>query len=221
MRKIILALLLIPALQSSAQKTNRHSPIVQKGFFITFNHHSILEPEEGGVGLGLGYRLNKHIEIWTEFNYLYRGFFLDPEIKENMRGFRNITTFKYCYSIKHGFYVGLDLRIKKYSFNDKNTFYNTSLNDTLVNFNYQSANTLIGAGLFWGKRFKLSGNGKFELEGNVGIGVKQRYIQRRKVPAGYELRIYYPYDRISPIPDNDVEQALPYFPAIVRFIYHL
>ena len=79
---------------------------------------------------------------------------------------------------------------------------------------------LIGGGVFWGKRFKLTANGKFEMEGNIGIGVKQRMINRKNVPAGY-IKMYERLPDAPPMPDTDAEIAAPYFPAIVRFIYHL
>jgi len=221
MKKIFFIFFFLIPIASIAQKKNRHTPVLQKGWYLSFNPHSILEPEQGAVGLGVGYRLSDHIEVWTEINYLYRGFFQDPGNFVNLHGIRSITGFKYYYSNKHGFFVGVEFRIKNYSFDDKNTFVNLLTHDTITNYAYQPSHTLIGGGVFWGKRFKLTANGKFEMEGNIGLGVKQRIINRKNVPAGYSKIEYYYKDRISPIPDNDVEQTLPYFPAIVRFIYHL
>jgi hypothetical protein len=221
MKKIFLAFFLLISITGSAQKkSNRHTPVLQKGWYLSFNPHSLLEAEQGAVGLGVGYRVSNRIELWTELNYLYKGFFQDPEYFNNLNGFRSITSFKYYYNNKHGFFIGAEFRIKKYSFDDKNTFINSHTNDTLTNFSYKAGHTLIGGGVFWGKRFKLTANGKFELEGNIGVGVKQRIIDRKNVPAGYVVREYFYKDRISPIPDTDVEQTLPYFPAIVRFVYH-
>jgi hypothetical protein len=117
--------------------------------------------------------------------------------------------------------VGAEFRVKHYSFTDESTFINKQSNDTLSGFQYTVAHTLTGGGIFWGKRFKLTGNGKFEMEGNIGVGVKQRMIRKKNIPAGYAQLEFYPLDRINPIPDNNIEQTLPYFPAIVRFIYHL
>ncbi len=221
MKKTVLLFFLIPAIDGVAQKAYRHSPVLQKGWYLSFNPHSILEPEQGAVGLGIGNRISKKVEVWTELNYLYKGFAYEGGRFINLKGIRSITSLKYYYSNKHGFFVGAEFRIKNYSFGDNNTFINKQTNDTLTSFRYTAVHTLIGGGIFWGKRFKLTANGKFELEGNLGIGVKQRIIARKNVPAGYSLIEYFAKDRISPVPDNDVEQTLPYFPAIVRFIYHL
>ena len=221
MKIIFLSFFLFISITSIAQKKNRHTPILQKGWYLTFNPHSLLEPEQGAVGLGIGYRLSNHIEIWTEMNYLYKGFFQDGiDYFKNLHGVRSITSFKYYYSNKHGFFVGAEFRLKNYSFDDRTDFINLQTNNRLNNYEYKASHTLIGGGVFWGKRFKLTANGKFEMEGNIGIGVKQRIINRKNVPAGYSKINYLQRDRISPIPDRDEEQTLPYFPAIVRFIYH-
>lgn len=221
MKKILTVFFLLVSFGTLAQKTYRHSPVLQKGWYISFNPHSFLEPEQGAVGLGIGYRVSKRIELWTELNYLYRGFVWDGNSSRPLKGIRSITSLKYYYNNKHGFFVGAEFRIKNYSFTDKNTFINKQTSDTLSGFQYKAAHTLIGGGVFWGKRFKLTANGKFELEGNLGIGVKQRIIKRKGVPPGYALDEYIYVHRMNPVPDNDVEQTLPYFPAIVRFIYHL
>jgi Protein of unknown function (DUF3575) len=203
-----------------AQKKSRHTPIIQKGWYLSFNPHSLFELQQGAVGLGIGYRINNRIELWTELNYLYKGFAQNPGYFDDLKGFRSIVSFKYYYYNKHGMFAGAEFRIKNYSFDDKNTFVNTQLNDTLTNFRYRATNTLVGGAVFWGKRFKLTANGKFELEGNVGIGVKQRRINRKNLPSGYS-KIENFNKVFSLVPDTDVEDAYPYFPAIFRFIYHL
>jgi hypothetical protein len=221
MKNLLILFCLISYQNTFAQKPYRHSPVYQQGWYLSFNPHSVLEPRQGAVGLGLGYRISKQFELWEEINYLYRGFFNDPGEGKNMSGLRSITSLKYFYNNKHGFFVGAEFRYKHYAFDDSNTFINRQINDTLSNIPYKASHTLLGGGVFWGKRFKLTANGKFELEGNIGLGVKQRFIKRKNVPAGYE-KIQFP-DRVAffLLDDFDEEQALPYMPAIVRFIYHL
>ena len=204
MKRIFLIPFLFISIKVTAQKkVSRHTPVITKGLYLSFNPHSIFEPEQGAVGLGVGYRISKRIEVWTELNYLYKGFFQNPGYFDNLKGFRSITSFKYYYYNKHGMFVGAEFRLKNYSFDDKNTFINMQTNDTLTNFQYKAIHTLAGGAIFWGKRFKLTGNGKFELEGNVGIGVKQRTIKRENVPSGYfkiefperrGISLYYDYD---------------------------
>ncbi len=221
MKKIFLISLLLFSIKAIAQrKLSRHTPVIQKGLYLSFNPNSIFEPEIGAVGLGIGYRVSNRVELWTELNYLYKGIFQDPGYLDNLQGIRIITNFKYYYYNKHGMFAGADLRIKNYSFNDKNTFINKQTNDTLTNFGYRASNTIIGAALFWGKRFKLTANGKFEMEGNVGIGVKQRRISWKNIPDGYLKQELFE-GGFSVLPDRDKEGAYPYLPATVRFIYHL
>jgi hypothetical protein len=222
MRKALLFLFLTITVSAMAQRKNRHTPILQKELYLSFNPHALLEPHQGAAGLGMGYRLNKRIEFFTEISYLYRG--IDGKSANdfnNLKGFRGIVSGKYFYQNKYGFFVGADIRIKQYSFNGKNTFVNSQLRDTLNNYQYKPQHTLIGIAAFWGKCFKITANGKFELEGNIGIGVKRRFINRKNVPTGYLKLEYLDQRRISPIPDDDIEQDLPYFPATFRFIYHL
>jgi hypothetical protein len=221
MKKIFLIFFLFISITAIAQKTNRHTPVIQKGWYLSFNPHSIFELEQGAVGLGIGNRLSRKFEIWTELNYLYKGLFYQGDDFKNLKGIRSITSFKYYYDNKHGFFVGADFRIKNYSFDDKNIFINLQTRDTLTNYPYRLGHTLIGGGVFWGKRFKLSANGKFEMEGNIGIGVKQRLINRKNVPAGYTIIQYNSKRGFNPFFDKDEGLAQPYFPATFRFIYHL
>lgn len=219
MKQLLIAFFLITSFNLDAQKTNKHTPVLQRGFYLSFNPHSLLEPEQGAVGLGVGYRFNKRIEVWTEFNYLFRGLYHPDDEFKNLHGFRSITSFKYFYDNKHGFFVGAEFRIKKYSFNDKSNFENLQAGDSLLNFKYKPSHTLIGGAVFWGKRFKLGANGKFEMEGNIGIGVKERTIDQKNVPAGY-TQIKYRAPDTFPDFFKGVESTIPYLPAIVRFIYH-
>jgi hypothetical protein len=219
MRKVLTLILMFISAGTVAQKTYRHSPVIQKGFYLTFNPHSILEPEQGAVGLGIGNRISRKFEVWTEFNYLYKGVFYDGRDFTNLKGIRNITQVRYYYSTKHGFFVAAEFRLKYYSYDDKNSFVNKQTNDTLSSFGHVASHMLIGGAVLWGKRFKLTANGKFEMEANMGIGAKNRTITRRHVPAGYELM--QTFDREGLWPDHNREEALPYFPVVIRFIYHL
>lgn len=221
MKKLFLIAFLLISINVTAQKKiSRHTPVITKGLYLSFNPHSIFEPEQGAVGLGVGYRISNRIEVWTELNYLYKGFFQNLGYFDNLKGFRSITSFKYYYYNKHGMFVGAEFRIKNYAFDDKNTFINKQTNDTLTNFQYKATNTIVGGAVFWGKRFKLTANGKLEMEGNVGIGIKQRRISRKNIPAGYAK--VEPFESVFRLtPNTDVEDAYPYIPATFRFIYHL
>lgn len=209
-----------PMASLAQKKSFRHTPVYQKGLYFSFNPHAVFEPNQAAIGLGLGYRFNKHIEATTEFSYLFSSFLYGITRFKNLSGFRSTTGLRYFYSLKHGFFVGAEFRIKQYTFDDTKSFYNEALNDTLNSFGYRAKHTLIGGAVYWGKRFKITANGKFELEGNIGIGAKQRRIERLNVPEGYK-RVRF-YDRgFGLVPEYDIEDAYPYFPATFRLIYHL
>jgi hypothetical protein len=218
MKKILLFSFLVFTVSAMAQKKNNHTPVLQKGLYLSFSPHALLEPQQGAVGLGVGYRFNKRIELWAEGSYLYKGINTEDEFG-GLHGFRAIVSGKYFYQNKKGFFVGAELRIKQYSFNNKNTFINDQLRDTLKNYQYTAQHSIMGGAVFWGKRFKLSANGKFELEGNIGVGAKYRFINRKNIANGY-YRVTGP-DKIDLLPEIDTEQLLPYFPTTVRLIYHL
>lgn len=219
-KTIFTALFILCTSALVAQRTNRHTPVIKKGVYLSLNPYSILEPEQGAAGIGIGYRLNKRIELFSEMACLYRGFFMEDENFWKLKGFRLILSGKYFYQNKYGFFVGAEIRWKRYSFTDENTFVRASSPDTLSNYRYRPRHELFGGGVFWGKRFKLTPNGKWELEGNIGIGVKYRHIIRNGVPDGYEKIEYLEKDRILILPDRDVDQVLPYVPATLRILYH-
>lgn len=191
--------------------------------FLSFNPSALLEPMQGAVGLGIGYRVSQRVELWAEGSYLYSGIFTKTESFENVHGFKSIFNGKYFIKTRRPFFIGIELRLKDYSLDDKRDFENKLIADTIRNYPYQLHNQLFGAGTFIGKKFSLSKNGKFEMEGLVGIGLKYRKLDFRNIPAGYTKIDYELRDHFQIFPENYfyTEQWLPYIPAAIRFIYHL
>jgi hypothetical protein len=234
MPKLLLFCCLLFSLQSFSQKAPRHKPRVNKkarykhvetkGIYLSFNPHSILEPDQGAVGLGVGYRFNRRFEVFAEFDYLFQGFYdnssdFSSEHFKNLKGYRAFSNVKYFYNKRRGFFTGLEFRFKRYSFNHKDNFENIQLADTLSQYPYKATHTLFGIAAFWGQRVNLTRNGKFEMELSIGIGVKERYIDWG-IPAGYsKLKVRRP--DAMPAPDPTVEGAVPYVPGVIKFIYHL
>lgn len=193
------------------------------GLFLSFNPSALLEPLQGAVGLGIGYRVSQRVELWTEGYYLYSGIFSKTESFENVHGFKAILNGKYFIKTRRPFFIGIEFRLKDYLYDDKRDFENKLLADTIRNYPFQLHNQLFGAGAFIGKKFSLLRNGKFEMEGLVGIGLKYRKLYFRNVPAGYTRIDYKLRDHFQIFPENYfyTEQWLPYIPAAIRFIYHL
>jgi hypothetical protein len=218
MRTLLLACLLFSCIAASAQRKNRHTPVITKGVYLSLNPYSVIEPQQGAVGLGIGYRFNKRIELHLQTEYLYRGVLADN--LHDLHGFRAILSGKYFYQNKYGFFVGAELRLKQYTFVDNTTIVNEQLRDTITNFQYHPQHTLIGVAVFWGKRFKLTPNGKFELEGHIGAGGKYRRIERKGFPAGY-VKQEEIFRQEFLIPNIDREIGLPYITGGIKLILHL
>lgn len=193
------------------------------GLFLSFNPSALLEPLQSAVGLGIGYRVSQRVELWTEGSYLYSGNFTNTERFKNTHGFKGIINGKYFIKTRRPFFIGIELRLKDYSYDDKSDFENKLIADTIRNYPFQLHNQLFGAGTFIGKKFTLSRNGKFEMEGLVGIGIKYRKLDFRNVPAGFTKIDYEFRNHFQIFPENYfyTEQWLPYIPAAIRFIYHL
>ena len=130
---------------------------------------------------------------------------------------------KYFYKNKNKFFFGLEFRYKNYTYTESEDFENKLTADTLLNYSYKLENTLLGGAVFFGRRFKISGNGKFEIEAIGGIGAKYRSLIYNDVPAGYK-RIEYEITRGSfqlyPLNYFYNEQWLPYFPIALKLVYH-
>lgn len=211
-------------LTNNAVVPNKHdfNPIMHNGAYITFNPIAIVELQQGAVGLGFGYRILKKAEIFAEASYLYKGFATLPENFKNLQGFRGIVSGKYFFKNKHHFFAGLEFRYKQYSFDDKSDFENLTTVDTLFQLNNTLRNTLYGGAALFGKRFKITSNGKFEIEAIIGIGCKYRFVNYNNVPAGYSKILYASKGGFGlyPIYDNYTQQQVAYFPATVRLLYH-
>ena len=198
-------------------------PIIDKGFYVSFNPEAAFELQQGAVGVGAGFRLFARLEVWAEASYLYRGIGSENDNFKNLQGFKGIMSAKYFYKNKHKFFFGLEFRYKQYLYDDKANFENKLTIDTLSKYAYKLQNTLLGGGVFFGKRFKLSKNGKFEIEALAGSGLKYRFVNYKNVPSGYS-KIPYTFERgpihLFPVDYSYREQWVPYFPIALRFVYH-
>ena len=198
-------------------------PLIDKGFYLSFNPEAALEVQQGALGLGAGYRLFARLEIWAEASYLYRGIGSVNDNFKNLQGFKGIVSAKYFYKNKHKFFFGLEFRYKQYTYDDKTNFENKLTIDTILKYPYKLQNILLGGGIFFGKRFKISKNGKFEIEALAGTGLKYRFVNYKNVPAGYS-KIPYTFERgpirLFPVDYPYTEQWVPYFPVAIRIVYH-
>lgn len=197
-------------------------PLTQRGLYVSFNPLSIIEVQQGAVGLGIGYRISERVEIFTEASYLYTGFVTSGDNFKNLQGFRAVINGKYFFKTRRPFFIGVEFRFKKYKYDDEADFENVQTADTLFKKPFQLQNSLSGAAVFIGKKFRLSKNGKFEIEGLAGVGLKYRSLQFQALPVGYSKIDYQLQRHFQLYPSNYfyTQQWLPYLPAAIRFIYH-
>ena len=189
-------------------------------FGIFLNTLSLLEPQQGAIGVGINYKISPRWDISAEANYLFEGFWQGGDDYTIDGGYRGIITVK-RFSKTRVFFYGIDLRIKHFSFSDKQHFANALTHDTLFNFRHDANNTLLGAAAIVGVRLPISKNKKWAFEINTGYGTKYRFVKRKNIPAGYMyyrgevLKLEYNFTI-----DQDVNSADNiYFPTTVRILY--
>ena len=187
---------------------------------IFTNPFSFTEPQVAAAGVGLSYRLVKRIDLSLEYNYLFAPVYRSGKV-DGLTGYRGIFTIK-RFSKSRIFFYGIDLRIKHYSFIDKQNFINPAIPDTLYAFSHHASNTLPGIGAITGVRMALSKNKKFAIEFNGGIGFKYRYVSRTNVPAGYKYyrRENSGFHEFFTLPGSRAtNEATFYLPAALRLYY--
>jgi hypothetical protein len=177
---------------------------------------NILGPLEGplAVGAGVGYQLNPRIQLWSETSLLRNGWFGGVGY---LAGIREILQMKYFLNRKHNFFVAVEGRYKSYTFNDTTNFYNPHTDDTVMNRPYHEHHYFWGVGFQIGKRWKLSNNGRWQLEATFGIGFKYKYIDWRGISNDYEK-----LNRSVDLNARDIMDhrgATAYLPGSLRIIY--
>lgn len=137
-----------------------------------------------------------------------------------MKGLRNLFTVKY--TIGNNYFIGVENRVKNYTFISTNNFFNATTKDTLLNFEHTAQHSIFGFAFLYGKKFKLSTNYKLQMELCIGFGGRQRTINRIGVPNGYVYnKIFYPKDGPSFDEYFETDNFIIYFPAALKLIYKL
>lgn len=171
------------------------------------------------IGPCIGYRLNKRIEFWTEASYIFSNSYMPKEWKK-MQGFRFVLQPRYFINYDKTFFITPEFRFKSYSFNNRLTFINSSIHDTLNNFPFRETQTLIGGALVFGRKYNISRKHNVIMEFTFGLGSKTRNIKRKNVPAGYEYNTSI-YQRDGLYVSYEIDkQAVIYIPLCTRFIWN-
>jgi len=181
---------------------------------LSFNPLGLIEPPMA-VGLGVGYRLNPKVELWSETSFLTNNNF---STAGPLTGVRQILQAKYFIEKYRGFFVAAEVRYKSYQYRDNLDFVNPDTHDTLFNFSDFSRHYFWGLGVQVGWRKNLFAHGRFQLELTTGLGLRLGRVDRQDVPAGYEYKDLYPPKDLRL---EDLNKGfLPfYLPGSIRVIY--
>ncbi len=192
-------------------------------FSIGTNLFSLAEPHTG-IGVCAGYRINDKLALWSEFTYFFNAKYI-INTWENFKGVRIIAQPRYYFKTKKPTFVALEYRLKTSDFISKLNYYNTNIDDTLLNFSTNERQQIIAGAALWGKQIKL--RERFFVEFTVGFGARIRKIKRQNIPTGYEdykSLIYNPLDGSKLITDSYFERengTAWYVPLGLRVLFKL
>ena len=183
-------------------------------WILTLNPLGLLEPEEA-IGAGIGYRLNKKIEIGSETSLLRNVLY---PYESHLTGIRQVLQVKRF--LPRNFFLAAELRYKYYSYRDNTDFFDPVTHDTLSHYGYLSRHLFVGAAVQYGRRYFISKDGRFQLELTIGFGLKDKIFDKVGVPGGYG---YLGYSNDFDLERNVIEYRgiIPYLPCSVRFVYNL
>jgi hypothetical protein len=200
-----------------AQPPLAWKPVPIARWIVSVNPLGVLESPVA-ISAGIGYRLNNKVELWIETALLRNGLLYSTG---PTTGFRQILQWKRFLNNIPNVFLAVELRYKSFSFDDSNYFYNPSTHDTLKNAGFLSSHYSYGAGVQIGSRYCLSKDGKLQMEWSIGFGIKNKRIDRKGIPPGYD---YLPrrFSTDLSIADLlDTPGATPYLPGSLRIIYCL
>jgi hypothetical protein len=156
------------------------------GVYLSINPLAILEPQ-ATYGLGVGYRFDQNMEIFTEYSTLKPGLFTGEGKFTNIKGYRSITQFKYTISInevtKSKTFIGSEYRLRKYTYDDQANFTDESTGVLIKEFNFINNTTAHGFGGFIGKQWDLGEESRWCLEAFIGLGIRYKIINRIQIPS--------------------------------------
>lgn len=157
----------------------------KSGWSVGFNPLSLAESQIA-LGPAFAYRLNDRFELWTEASFILANSYM-PRQWKNMTGLRFIFQPRFFTGASKSFFITPEFRLKTYSFDNALDFINASIVDTLHAFPFRERQFLAGGALVIGKQYSLSKKHGLYLEATAGLGAKHRFIERKKVPSGYQF----------------------------------
>lgn len=181
---------------------------------LTYNPLGLLEwPSAAGVGVA--YRWNGHVELWSESSFIFNGHHLT---QGPVTGIKQILQGKYFPAKSGSLFFALELRYKSYQYRDTEVFVNPALHDTIFGLSNFARHYFWGGALQMGQRLNLDKSGRFQLEVMVGVGIRKWMVVRQGVPPGYEF-INYRWSIDPNIRDFKFQTENFYLPGSVRLIW--
>jgi hypothetical protein len=220
---------------SQFNKNKLNAGFDEKEKYFSLNFFSVAEPMFT-LGPSYGCRFSERSEYFFEAAYVAKSPFYDWQDISRLHGARILAQYRYHFlqqwrplinfgglgnqrrKEKHQPFIGIEFRYKPFSFSSKGNFVNLSLHDTLYHVSFNANTNTYGGALIFGGTFNLSSDEKWKLELTAGIGGKQRNVNLKTIPAGYEVYRVLPKD--GPIlPLLQEETGAPYFPCTLRLRY--
>lgn len=204
--------------------------------YVTFNPFALGEPHIA-IGAGFGNRFTQRSACFAELSYVAKHPFYDNNLQNKLRGFRFITQYRYHFlqrwrplinlgtairnrNARRNPFLGLEFRIKPFSFSANRTFINSSTSDTLTNFLFDGNAVSLGGAVLFGETYNLSSDGRWKLELSLGIGGKIKFVRYKNIPAGYKpVIIVGRYGLAAPGIDEPI--GTPNFPCALRLRYSI
>ncbi len=213
MKKILLVVtcLLFFSVAMNAQKKYPY-------WSVGFNPFSIGE-SMSSIGPCAAYRISPRVELWGEASFIFYNLYKLTQWND-LRGYRFIFQPRYYTGKGRNFFVAPEFRLKQFSYNTSLDFIDPAIPDTLKNYAHKSSQVLVGGAFVLGGQVTLSQRHNLFLEITAGVGGKQRYINRKNIPAGYKYEITMGGFGLKPHYDWDNDGTV-YFPLGLRLIWKL
>lgn len=214
MRNWILSLSILTLHSSTTfAQSSRHS------LSIGINPLSVAEPF-ASIGPFVGVHLSSRIECWSEISFYYTNLY-KLNNWTGLSGFRFIFQPRYYPGRTREFFIAPEFRLKQYNYTGHNkNFINSDTQDTLKGINYSARQSLPGGALVVGWHHQLFNHKSVFVEITAGIGVRERNITYRNIPAGYEYELVQGGFGLKPHYDWNKDSA-PYIPLGIRLCWTL
>lgn len=188
-------------------------------WILTFNPFGVLELQ-GALGLGIGYYITPHWQVWSETSGLFQLY--QKPAQSCLGGIREILAIKYYFGYRQTLFFAGEFRYKDVYFHDVHDFFDQVSTYTIRNYTYKIEDIVFGGSVWFGGRINISRSHRLRLEPNIGLGFKSRTIVWHGVPDGYS----YPrqpglHIDLFPNPVRTPAPMAVYFPATVRLVYAL